>query len=212
MSAFEFTFSLFGLLLGFSLLEVLGGLARTIEARLRPKRKIAGGTEDGAEVEVAGTTALAGAYATGGRGWLTPLLGVFVMLDIISFWNAAWVVRDQLSVSSAVLLGGMFFTGSYYLAAHLVFPREPGEWADLDEHYYRVRRIVLGALLALLAVQLAYYLSVPSLAQAFENARVLISIAAFVLLLIAAMLVRGKAANTAVLALLIARYVWESVT
>jgi hypothetical protein len=36
MSDFEFIFSLFGLLLGLSLAEVLGGLARAIEARLRP--------------------------------------------------------------------------------------------------------------------------------------------------------------------------------
>jgi hypothetical protein len=33
MSAFEFIFSLFGLLLGLSLAEVIGGLARWVEVR-----------------------------------------------------------------------------------------------------------------------------------------------------------------------------------
>ena len=37
VSPFEFVFSLFGLLLGLSLVEVLGGLARTIEAELRAR-------------------------------------------------------------------------------------------------------------------------------------------------------------------------------
>ncbi len=36
MNDFEFIFALFGLLLGLSIAEVLGGLARAIEARGRP--------------------------------------------------------------------------------------------------------------------------------------------------------------------------------
>ena len=41
MSAFEFVFSLFGLLLGFSLVEVLSGLVRTLKLRrpLGPEAK-----------------------------------------------------------------------------------------------------------------------------------------------------------------------------
>ena len=35
MTDFEFVFSLFGLLLGFSLVEVLGGMAKAIEAQRR---------------------------------------------------------------------------------------------------------------------------------------------------------------------------------
>ncbi len=69
MSDFEFVFSLLGLLLGFSLVEVLGGLARLIEAQLRAVKLGAAGQ----------------AEARFRAGWLTPLLGLFVMLDLISF-------------------------------------------------------------------------------------------------------------------------------
>ena len=188
MTAFEFTFSLFGLLLGFSLVEVLGGLARTMEARLRPAQ--------------AGKSRFR-------SGWLTPLLGLFVMLDVVSFWAAAWVVRDQLIVSGPIFLGGLFFAGSYYLAAHLVFPAEPGAGPDLDDHYFRVRRLVLGAMLGLLAIQLAYFLTIPALAASFRDPRLLASIAVFVILLVAGMVVRTKRASLIVLTALILRYVYE---
>lgn len=64
MAPFDFIFALFGLLLGLSLAEVLSGFARAIQARLEPGRALR-------------------------LGWLTPLLGAFVLLDLLSFWNAA---------------------------------------------------------------------------------------------------------------------------
>jgi hypothetical protein len=45
MSAFEFVFSLFGLLLGFSLVEVLSGLVRTFKLRRAPGRTRSGRCE-----------------------------------------------------------------------------------------------------------------------------------------------------------------------
>ena len=119
MSEFEFIFALFGLLLGLSIIEILGGLARAIEARLRP----------GAMLRI---------------GWLTPLLGVFVLLDLLSFWMAAWVARGLVSVSGHTLMAVTLFASSYYLAARLVFPPEPDETPDFDAHFFRIRRIVLG--------------------------------------------------------------------
>jgi hypothetical protein len=43
---------------------------------------------------------------------------------------------------------GLLVTGIYYFAASLVFPREPGAYADLDDHYLTLRREVLGAVIA----------------------------------------------------------------
>ncbi|HEY0624550.1 hypothetical protein [Sphingomonas sp.] len=181
MSQFEFIFALFGLLLGLSIVEVLGGLARAIEARLRP----------GATLRI---------------GWLTPLLGIFVLLDLLSFWQAAWVTREVIAVSGHSLMAVTVFASAYYLAAHLVFPREPAEHGELDSHYFRVRRIVLGAMLALLACQIAYYASVPQLAAALGNPLALVLTAVLGALMIAAMLVRGRRASTIVMGLLVARY------
>lgn len=196
MSQFEFVFSLFGLLLGFSLVEVLGGLAKVIEAQLRAV-KVAAERPDEARFRA---------------GWLTPLLGLFVMLDVISFWGSAWVARDQLTYTGPVVIGGLLFAGSYYVAAHLVFPTEKADWADLDAHYFRVRRAVLGAIMALTTLQLAYLLTVPGVAALIATPIVAGSAFVHYVLLAAGMIVRGKAASIAVLALLSLRYAFQYLT
>lgn len=181
MSEFEFLFALFGLVLGLSIVEVLGGLARTIEARVRP----------GSAVRI---------------GWLTPALGLFVLLDLLSFWAAAWAVRDVVRLSLASMVGVTAFAGAYYLAAHLVFPRDPAEHADLDVHFFRVRRIVLGVMLALLLCQLGWYLSEPTLAPLLRNPVAWGMTAVLLVLMLAAIAVRGRRLAGATLAALIVRY------
>ena len=181
MSAFEFVFSLFGLLLGFSLVEVLGGLARTMEARLR----------------------LGPAYRV---GWLTPLLALFVLLDLLTFWLSAWRLRDGLAVTGGTLTAGLLFAGGYYLAAHLVFPPREVDAPDLDAHYFRVKRPVLGILWALFAVQAGYFLTVPALAALLDGWAAIASVLFFALLLAAAALVKGRRRNIALLLALIVRY------
>jgi hypothetical protein len=182
VSPFEFVFSLFGLLLGFSLVEVLGGLARTLEGRLR----------------------LGPAYRV---GWLTPLLATFVMLDLITFWLAAWRLRDHLTVTGLSLTACLAFAGSYYLAAHLVFPPRDVEAPDLDAHGLRVKHWVLGILFALFVVQVSYFLSVPALAGMLRDPWAIGSVLLFASLLASAALVRGRQLAIALLAALILRYV-----
>lgn len=185
MTEFEFIFALFGLLLGLSLVEVLGGLARTIEARLRPVAD--GGT----------------AFRV---GLLTPLLGIFVILDLLSFWQAAWVTREIIGVSGHTLMAITLFASAYYLAAHLVFPREPAALGDLDAHFFRVRRVVLGTMLALLVCQLVYYASQPALAPALQRPVAIVLTLVLVALMIGAMAVRGRRLAEIVMAALVARY------
>ncbi|MCW3835922.1 hypothetical protein ACFQ1E_07715 [Sphingomonas canadensis] len=119
MSAFEFTFSLFGLLLGFSLVEVMSGLVRTLKLR--------------------------GAVRI---GWVTPLLGLFVMVDLVSFWSAAWQIRDLVPANFGVLLLGLAITGVYYFAASMVFPDDPADWPDFDLWAERYKRRALGGVFA----------------------------------------------------------------
>ena len=118
MNAFEFVFSLFGLLLGLSLVEVLAGLVRTLKSR-----KV---------VRV---------------GWLTPLLGVLMMLHLTTFWDDAWRLRDQIPVNNVVLYIGLIIAGLYYYAASFVFPDRPDEWPDLDAHYHANKKFVLGGII-----------------------------------------------------------------
>jgi hypothetical protein len=116
MDAFSLVFSLFGLLLGLSLAEVLGGFGRA----LRNRRVVH-------------------------LGWLTSLLAIFVMFDLTSFWGWAWQARTYITPHYYVLLIGLVVSSLYYLAASIVFPAEFGDHTDFDSHYMQHRRQVLGA-------------------------------------------------------------------
>ena len=182
MKDFEFVFALYGLLLGLSLTEVLGGLARSIEARLRP----------GTAMRI---------------GWLTPLMAAFLLLDLLSFWGSAWLVRDQVVVSNHALLAVTAFASAYYLAATLAFPREPAALADLDDHFFRVRRLVIGAMLVLLFCQIGWYLTLPDLAARLMRPWALSMTAILAVLMALALVVRGERASRVAMLALVARYV-----
>jgi hypothetical protein len=106
MSAFDFAFTLFGLLLGLSLAELFGGFARALRARHRVR-----------------------------IGWLSPLLALLMIVDLISFWIGAWNDRAGIAVTFPTLLFGAAIAGLYYMAAALVFPASLEEWRDLDDYY-----------------------------------------------------------------------------
>jgi hypothetical protein len=185
MSQFEFIFSLYSLLLGLSLVELLSGLGRTVKAWLH------------VDIDTKTTYRI---------GWLTPLLGLFVMLDLLSFWAAAWAVRDLIAVSGGWMIGAMLFAGAYYLTAHLVFPDALPANGDLDPHYFHVRRIVMAMLGVLLFVQLGFYASQPAMLPSLMRPLALALTAILIALMIASVLVKSKKANVAVLFALILRY------
>ena len=124
MTEFEFAFSLFGLLLGLCVAEVLGGLGRALEHR-----------ED---VSI---------------GWLTPMLGAFVLLDLTTYWAALWIDRENVPITPLTLILGTTFAAAYYLVAYLIFPDDPKRHPDLDMHFMHIRRTVLGIILVVFVVQ-----------------------------------------------------------
>ncbi|KTE21809.1 hypothetical protein ATE67_03905 [Sphingopyxis sp. H050] len=117
MSGFEFIFSLFGLILGLALAEGLGGLSRALKASHKVR-----------------------------IGWPTALLGLFVSCDVVTFWMYGWSMRDTLPLSWPVLFGGFIVTAIYFVSASLVFPDDPEAWDDLNAHFDRHRRKVLGGI------------------------------------------------------------------
>lgn len=180
MSSFEFIFSLFGLLLGFSLAEVLGGFVRT--AKLRQKVRI---------------------------GWLTPLLGIFVLLDILSFWVGAWRARDVIPMGYATLVLGLGITGFYYMAASLVFPDAPEDWPDFDDYYLVHRRQVL---IAVWLCNTAAFSALDSLVGRLPPTPVLLLIGLYTLLVAGAVISGRKWLNITALAALIGIYVFDAIT
>lgn len=183
MTAFEFVFSLLVLLLGFSLLEVLGGLVRSLNAR--PKRPL---------------------------GWLTPMLACYVMLDVAGFWSIAWHARDAIPPTYASLVIGLGITGLYYVAASLVFPAEGAESVDLDTHFFRVKAKVFAVvLICQVSAHVSRYAIMGSTAVSHWSTADFIMLPLSLATLAAAIFVQGRAANSALLLLLITSYVWDAV-
>ena len=176
MSAFELVFSLFGLLLGLAIAEVLGGFGRAVKARARLR-----------------------------IGWLTPLLGVIVMLDLISFWTIAWSLREVIPFNALSLMLLLVYTGVYYLAANLVFPEDPDRCPDFDGHYWANKALVLGAVFLLnLPNFVAEWIA---LGERLHNQVVnLATYTAFMLLVATATLARGRRLNLVLLGLIVALY------
>jgi len=122
VSAFEFFFSFYGLLLGLSVAEVAGGFARVLHERQRIR-----------------------------FGWLTPLLAVFVALDIATFWNQAWVIFRGAPFNLALLIVGLVIAATFYVAASVTFPRVSAEGVDaridLDDHFWANRRLIFSCIM-----------------------------------------------------------------
>ncbi len=186
MNDFEFIFVLYALLLGLSLVEVLGGLGRVLELKFASESD-----GDGRRFQI---------------GWLTPLMGVFVMVDLMSFWMFAWTLQPLITVSPAMLLGVMAFASAYYLAARLVFPSDPKRFDALDTHYYRVSRTIFGILIGLVVVQWAYLLTIVEVREALMTPVSIGLTLFFVGMMVAAMLIRNQRVQAVLLVALIVRY------
>ncbi|RJY08485.1 hypothetical protein [Aurantiacibacter aquimixticola] len=186
MTDFEFIFVLYALILGLSLVALLSGLGRTLEYEFASDA-------DGRE----------GSFRV---GWLTPLMAIFVMLDLMSFWSFAWVVRDLLTVNPATLLGVMTFASAYYVAARLVFPEAPENFRDLDTHYYRTSRTIFGILIALVFVQWAYLLTIEQIRGGLLTPTSVGLTLLFVGMMLAAMVIRNRHVQSALLVALSVRY------
>lgn len=114
--AFDFAFTLFGFLLSLSLAELFGGFARAVRARDRLR-----------------------------IGWLSPLLALLLVIDLVSFWSNSWSERGDITLTFPVLLFGAAIAGIYYIAAALVFPEAMNEWDDLDAYFFRQKLWVVLA-------------------------------------------------------------------
>jgi hypothetical protein len=132
------------------------------------------------------------------------LLGLFVIFNLVSYWTAAWAVRDAIPVQYESLMFGLAATGGYYFAASLIFPRQPEQWQDLDSHYFQVKRWVAAVIAgcnALGAAGLALIGVSP-----FSSAMDIALNAIFYAVLAALFFAQGKRVNFIVLVLMVAEY------
>ena len=175
MTNFEFVFSLFGLLLGLALAEVLAGFGTAVQSRRKAR-----------------------------VGWLTPLLGLIVALDLTSFWTSAWAVRDLIPPVYFSMMCGLLLTGLYYLVARLVFPHDHDEWPDYDAYYFAHKKLVLGGVLLCNALAMAGQMALGY--DPFGSAVSTWGTVVFMISLAVAMWVPGRSANIAMLAFIVLQY------
>lgn len=118
MADFDFLAGFYGLLLGLIVAEVASKLADAIDDhRERP------------------------------IGLLTPLLTIVVLGDVTSFWMWTWSERASVTMGWQTVYLSTSLGIIYFLAAALIFPRVPGRWNSLDQHYWARKRWVVGGLL-----------------------------------------------------------------
>ena len=130
MSDFEYLFALFGLLFGLIVAELALRFADAIDLhRIRP------------------------------MGVLTPALAVLVLTDMTSYWLFLWGFRASVHVSFTTVFSGIVLAMVYFVAASLVFPRNGAEYAHLDDHYLRRKRMVVGGILFVNIIVLSAMLS-----------------------------------------------------
>ena len=120
MSAFEFYFSFYGLILGLTVTEIITGLVRVFKQRSRVR-----------------------------VGWATPLLALALVLDISTFWTSAWNTMQSIELTYGLLGVGLMIAAIYYAAASLVTPDDLDAWPDFDQFYDRHKRfVILGVAIA----------------------------------------------------------------
>jgi hypothetical protein len=171
MSAFEFFFGFFSLIMGLAVATVASGLADVLRARR--------------VVPI---------------GWLTPLLALLILLDISTFWVTGWTGLQNIEITYSTIYTGLVIALVYFLAAAMVFPRDASEWPSLDDYYDSHKRLVIGGILFSNTIGLLSRLVLGDRLAGYDPTR-LILLALFFAVLIALLFVPNRKANIGLMAL-----------
>ena len=135
MDEVNYVFELFALLLGLAVAEMLQGFGQVLKLRARRKANALHPERgDDAAIKVR-------------IGWMVPLLGLLVLVDLATFWGGLWMVRGGIEMSMLTVFVVLVLIGGYYLVATQVFPDQPELWPDFDQWYALQKRFVVGGVL-----------------------------------------------------------------
>lgn len=118
MTPFQFYFSFFTLIIGLAVAAVARNFGTLWQRRVNAK-----------------------------VGYLTPLLAVFLLLDISRFWLGLWQKQEIATLGPLALASVLCIALPYVFATTIMFPADPGEWETLDEYYLLHARAIFAALL-----------------------------------------------------------------
>lgn len=119
MDRFSFFFAFYGLMLGLGVAELLSGFAGMVRAHALKKL----------EAQTA----------------LTALL-TFVL--IVATWVDTWTMERSITLSFGDLWAPILLATFYYLAAAVIFPRDPRQYSHLRAYFAARRKFVIGMLFA----------------------------------------------------------------
>lgn len=119
MDRFSFFFAFYGLMLGLAVAELLSGFAGMVRAHALKKL----------EAQTA----------------LTALL-TFVL--IVATWVDTWTMERSITLSFGDLWAPILLATFYYLAAAVIFPRDPRQYSHLRAYFAARRKFVIGMLFA----------------------------------------------------------------
>jgi hypothetical protein len=118
MTSFQFYFSFFTLIIGLAVAAVARGFGTLWQSRERTR-----------------------------VGYLTPLLAIFLLLDMSRFWLALWSHQTISSLGAMALASVLCVTLPYVFATTIMFPADAREWESLDAYYLAHARPMFVALL-----------------------------------------------------------------
>lgn len=128
MDRFSFFFAFYGLILGLAVTELLGGFAGMVRARAIRKLEPQ-----------------------------TVLLALLTFVIICAGWLDAWATMKTVTLNFAGLWAPILIGTAYYLAAAVIFPRDPAKYEELATYYSERKRFILSLLIiAELLVSVTY--------------------------------------------------------
>src|SRR6185437_839791 len=116
---FSFFFAFYGLILGLAVAELLGGFAGMVRA-----------------------------HALKRLDAQTALAALLTFVLIVATWVDTFSMDRSITLSFSDLWPPILLGTFYYLAAAVVFPRDPGQYAHLGAYFGARRRFIVGMLFA----------------------------------------------------------------
>lgn len=141
MDRFEFFFTIYSLLLGLALAELMIGYANLLRSPGRPA-----------------------------LGLLTPTLSVLIFIEILVTFLDAWMKLQRIQLNLFGLLAPTAIALGFFIAAVMAVPRNNTDWRTLDDYFHERKKWILGFLLLpllinVLVIELPLFLRPAALAE-----------------------------------------------
>lgn len=119
MDRFSFFFAFYGLILGLGVAELLSGFAGMVRAHALKKLETQ-----------------------------TALAALLTFILIVATWVDTWTMERSITLDFNDLCPPILLATFYYLAAAVIFPRDPRQYSHLRSYFAARRKFVIGMLFA----------------------------------------------------------------